>query len=567
MLDLVIRNARIIDGSGEEARMGALGVLDGRIAQVGTVEDRGREEIDAEGLVLAPGFIDPHTHLDAQLFWDPTLSPSSTFGVTTVVTGNCGYTFAPIDASTHDYVVATLSTVEQIPREAIDASLPFDWSSLSEYFERLDRMPSLLNHATMVSHVPVRAAVMGPEAACTRSANSGEIAAMASLVREGLELGALGFSTDQVEGNFGPDGSDLPGQVCADDELLAIAETLGETRGPGLFAMANRALLLGRAAREADLRWHQRLARASGKPVMVGPVFDDCNDRGIGVDLMDQIARENRPGQTVVPQVLPRPFELWMRVDEPGVLVSVIPTLRRAQEAGREALRALAMDSSARTQLRSEADQIPPTLVFSGRWDHVVVKMTRPENAAFAGHSLVDLARERALHPVEVLLDLAVSEDFETQFATLMRNDDDTEIGRLVSHPAVMIGGSDAGAHVLINTDSCCPVWLLQHWVRECGVLGLERAIHLLTGAQADLLGLHDRGRLAPNLAADLVLLDPDRVRVTDISYVSDLPGDHRRLRPRAEGVHLSVVNGEIATRDGSPSEARPGRFLRAGSS
>ncbi|MEO2169521.1 MAG: amidohydrolase family protein [bacterium] len=564
MIDLIFRNARIVDGSGGPSRTGDLGVHDGRITAIGTVAGRAKEEVDATDLVLAPGFIDPHTHLDAQLFWDPALKPLSTFGVTTIVTGNCGYTFAPIDETTRDYVVAAISAVEQIPRDAIEAALPFDWSSLAEYFERLDQMPSLLNHATMVGHIPVRAAAMGPEAASTRTARPDEIAKMVDLVREGLDLGALGFSTDQVEGNIGPNGSKLPGQICADDELLAIARTLGESAGPGLMAMANRALLLGREARESDLRWHQRLAEASGKPVIFGPVFDDWNDRGVGVDLMDLLERETRPGRTVVPQVLPRAFELWMRVDEAGLLIRAMPSLLAAQRGGRAALRVLAADSTARARLRNEADRIAPNLIFSGRWEHVLVKMTRPENADLVGQTLLDLAKERAVHPVDVLLDLAIEEDFETQFATSMRNDDDGELGRLVAHPSAMIGGSDAGAHVLINTDSCAAVWMLQHWVRERGVLALEQAVHLLTGAQADLLGFRDRGRLAPGMAADLVLLDADRVRVTSVAYVGDLPEGHRRLQPNAKGVHLSVVNGEIAMRDGVPSEARPGRFLRA---
>jgi N-acyl-D-aspartate/D-glutamate deacylase len=563
--DWVIRGATLIDGTGGPSREGDLAIEAGRIAEIGRVAGRGREELDGRGRVLAPGFIDPHTHLDANLFWDPDLTPSSSFGVTSVVTGNCGYTFAPIEPATRDYVVAAMSTVEQIPRETIEAAVPFDWSDLDSYMARLERLPCLLNHATLVGHVPVRAAVMGSSAACRRVASTHEAQRMAALVARGLELGALGFSTDQVVGNFGPDGTDLPGQVCDEAELLAIARALRGAPGPGIFAMANRALLQDRAERERDLDWHERLAAASGRAVVVGPVFDHFDDPGVGVDLMDRVLEARARGRQVIPQISTRPFELWTRLDYPGILVQSLPSLLQAQRGGRSALRALARDPVARAQLRKEGDRIEPTLIFSGRWEHVFVRLTRPEHAARTGPSLADQARARGCHPVDVLLDLADAEDFETQFATVMRNADDGEVARLVAHPAAMIGASDAGAHTLMNTDSCYAVWTLQHWVRERRVLTLERAVRMLTADQADLLGLGDRGRLVPGLAADLVLFEPDRVAATGVRYRNDQPGGGARLVPEASGIAASFVNGVLATRDGQPTGARAGRLLRPG--
>jgi N-acyl-D-aspartate/D-glutamate deacylase len=563
--DWVIRGATLIDGSGGPPRSGDLAIEAGRIAALGRVAGRGREELEARGLVLAPGFIDPHTHLDANLFWDPDLTPSSGFGVTTVVTGNCGYTFAPVDAATRGYVVAAMSTVEQIPRETIEAAVPFDWDDLDSYLARLARLPCLLNHATLVGHVPVRAAVLGAHDAARRVATPDEAQRMAGLVARGVAGGALGFSTDQVFGNFGPDGTDLPGQVCDDAELLAIAKVLRSAPGPGLFAMANRALLQGRAEREADLDWHTRLARESRRPVVVGPIFDHFDEPGVGLDLMDRILKERRPDLHVIPQISTRPFELWTRLDAPGILVQSLPTLQRCQRAGLRALRELVRDPALRAQLRAEADRIAPTLIFSGRWEHVFVRLTRPEHADRTGPSLAAQARERGCHPVDVLLDLAHAEDFETQFATVMRNADDDEVARLVAHPAAMIGASDAGAHTLINTDSCYAVWTLQHWVRERPVLSLERAVQMLTADQADLLGFADRGRLASGLAADLVLFDPDRIATTGVSYRSDQPGGDHRLVPEARGIAASFVNGVLASREGRTTGARSGRFLRPG--
>jgi len=563
-LDLVVRGATIVDGTGGPATEGDLAVSGGVIEAVGgRVGGRGAEEVDGRGFVLAPGFIDPHTHLDANLFWDPDVTPSSSFGVTTVVTANCGYSLAPLDGDAgRRYVVSALSTVEQIPEEAIWAGVPFDWDDLDSYSRRLDALSVALNHAFLVGHVPLRAAALGVPAAHDRPAEPGEIEAMGRLLFRGLQLGALGFSTDQVIGNPGPGGTALPGQVCGEAELLAMARVLREGPGPGLFTMANAALLQGRAEREADLAWHERLAEASGRDVVVGPVFDSHDDPGGGLAIMDLVLEGRRPGVRVVPQVSTRPFELWTRLDSPGLLVRSLPTLMAAVRAGgAEGVRELARDPERRRLLAAEGAAIPSTPVFSGRWDHVLVRYS--PHGDVAGRDLASLSAERGVGPTDVLLDLAMADGLETQVATIMRNGDDDQVGRLVSHPAAMIGASDAGAHVLANTDSCYAVWTLQHWVRDREVLSLEQAVAKLTGDQAALLGLGDRGFLRPGLAADLVLFDPDRVGTTGVRFVDDQPGGCRRLVTDATGVVMSAVNGVVATREGRPTGSRSGRRLR----
>jgi N-acyl-D-aspartate/D-glutamate deacylase len=562
--ELIFRHATIVDGSGAPPVEGDVAVRGGDVARVGgRVAGRGVEEVEARGLVLAPGFIDPHTHLDANLFWDPDLTPSSSFGVTTVVTANCGYSLAPVaDEDARRYLVAAMSTVEQIPEASIETGVPFDWSDLASYSARLDALDVLLNHAFLIGHVPLRASVLGVPGAFERRASADEVAAMGALLRQGMELGALGFSTDQVVGNPGPGGTALPGQVCGEEELLALASVLGQGPGPGLFTMANAALLQGRAERVADLVWHQRLAAASRRPVVVGPIFDSTDDPGGGCAIMDLALEGRGPDVTVVPQISTRPFELWTRLDSPGVLVRSLPTLWAAvRAAGAAGVRALAADPEARAALRREGAAIPPNPVFNGRWDHVRVRYSHQPGVE--GQDLGALCAARGCDPVDLLLDLALADNFETQVATIMRNGNDDEVAKLVAHPAAMIGASDAGAHVLANTDSCYAVWTLQHWVRERRVLSLERAVAMLTGEQARLLGLSDRGLVRAGLAADLVLFDPDRIATTGVRFVDDQPAGGRRLVTDAVGVEMSVVNGVVATRQGSSTGARPGRRLR----
>jgi N-acyl-D-amino-acid deacylase len=561
--DLVVRGATVVDGTGAPGFEADIAVDGDRVVTIGAVSGSGSDELDGRGLVLAPGWIDTHTHLDANQFWDPFLTPCSRYGVTTVVLANCGYALAPVTTpEQREYVIEALVTVEQVPRDAIDEAVPFDWTDQASYFDALARLDTALNRGVLVGHLPVRAAVMGPEDARTRVATPDEVGAMCDLVTGGLRLGAIGFSTDQVIGNIGPANTSLPGQVCADEELLAVARALGTGPGPGLFTMAPRALLLDGEQRRADLAWHEQLAAASGKPVVIGPVFDTYDEPGVGRDLLDAMGAAQARGHHVVGQVSPRPFELWTRLDAPGVLVRVLPTLSAAVKAGgADAVRHLANDPAAMEQLRAEGASIRPSLVFSGRWDHVHIRYS-PRSGDLRDRDIATIAAARGEDPVDVLIDTAIGDDFETQFAIAMRSPDDARLGELVAHPAAQLGGSDAGAHTQSNTDSCYAVWTLQHWVRERAVLSLEAAVAMLTGRQADLFGLAGRGRIEPGAFADLVLFDPNRIGIDDVRYVSDMPAGGTRLVAEPVGIAASIVNGIVVTRDGHLTGTRPGRLL-----
>jgi N-acyl-D-amino-acid deacylase len=564
--DLVVRGATVIDGTGAPGIVADVAVDGDRIINVGEVSGPGTVELDGRGLVLAPGWIDTHTHLDANQFWDPFLTPCSRYGVTTVVLANCGYALAPAMTAEHrEYVIEALVAVEQVPRDAIDEAVPFDWTDQATYVDALERVETALNRAFLVGHLPIRTAILGPEAARTRVATPAEIEAMRELVAEGLRLGALGFSTDQVVGNIGPGNTALPGQVCDDAELLAFAAALGAGPGPGLLTMAPRALLLDREQRLADLAWHERLAAASGRPVVIGPVFDTYDEPGVGRDLLDGMAAAQARGNNVVGQVSPRPFELWTRLDARGVLVRVLPTLSSAVKAGgADAVRRMADDPDAMQQLRDEGRRIPPSLIFSGRWDHVHVRYS-PRRGDLRDRDIATIAAATGEDPIDVLIDTALTDDFETQFSIAMRSPDDDRLGELVAHPAAQLGGSDAGAHTQSNTDSCYAVWTLQHWVRERNVLSLETAVAMLTGRQAALFGIRERGVITAGMYADLVLFDPNRIGIDDIRYVSDMPAGGTRLVAEPVGITASVVNGKVVVQDGELTGARPGALLRGG--
>ncbi|HTK17024.1 MAG TPA: amidohydrolase family protein [Acidimicrobiia bacterium] len=563
--DLVVRGATVIDGTGAPGFDADVAVDGDRIVIVGDVSGAGAEELDGRGLVLAPGWIDTHTHLDANQFWDPLLTPCSRYGVSTVVIANCGYALAPaLTPEQREYVIEALVAVEQVPRDAIDEAVPFDWTDQPSYVASLAKVETALNRGFLVGHLPVRAAVMGPEAARSRVAKADEIAAMLELVTEGLQLGALGFSTDQVVGNIGPGNTALPGQVCDDEELLAVAHALGAGPGPGLFTMAPRALLLDREQRLEDLVWHEQLAATSGKAVVIGPVFDTFDDPGVGRDLLDAMADAQARGNRVVGQVSPRPFELWTRLDAPGVLVRVLPTLHAAVKAGgANGVRRLAHDEAGMARLRAEGANIRPSLIFSGRWEHVHVRYTT-RSGDLRDRDLATISAARGEDPTDLLVDIALNDDFETQFAIAMRSPDDARLGDLVSHRAAQLGGSDAGAHTQSNTDSCYAVWTLQHWVREREVLTLETAIAMLTGQQADLFGIRDRGRVTPGAYADLVLFDPDHIGIDDVRYVQDMPAGGTRLVAEPVGIAASIVNGKTIARAGELTGALPGTLLRA---
>src|SRR5579884_1210439 len=553
MPDLVIRDALLCDGSGREAVRGDLAVAGGRITALGHVHERGAAEIDAGGLALAPGFIDVHTHYDCQLFWDPSASPSSWHGVTTVVTGNCGFTIAPCRPADRETLLRLLQFVEGMPIATLRAGIAWGWEDFAGYLDALERLPLGVNVAPLVGH-----------AALERAATGEERAALAAAVRAAVAAGAIGWSTSRSPTHFfGDDGRPAPSRLADDEELLALAAALRDL-DRGVIEVAPRTTIAGFDEKAEEQRFFAALARASGKVVSWAPLLDNPFAPGSAQRLLAEAAALQAAGAAVVPQVGCRPLEL--RFDFASATFGLdnnafwrpIMAEPRAARARRFA------DPGFRAELRRFEGGFVAALAPG--WDRLFVRLpATAEGRRYQDRSVAEIAAERGVPPLDAFCDLVLAEDLATQWGAVILNGDEEAVAALLRDPAGLLALSDAGAHVDTLSDQGFTTYLLGHWVRERGTLALEEAVRLLTDVPARRYGLIGRGRLAPGAAADLVLFDPTRVGARPAEMVHDLPGGQRRLIQRAEGVAYVFVNGTAVVDRGVPTGRGAGRVLRGG--
>src|SRR5262245_38408547 len=564
MADVVIRGACVVDGTGAAAIETDVAIAGGRIVELKTGA-RADRVLDAGGLTLAPGFIDLHTHYDCQLFWDPHATPSPWHGVTTVVMGNCGFTIAPCRAADRETLMQLLLYVEGMPIETLRAGIRWQWEDFPGYLAALDSVQPGVNVGAFIGHSAVRFAVMGA-AAVERAATGEERAQMAALVQAGVEAGALGWSTSLSPTHFFADsGAPAPSRVADEDELFALAEAL-RPFARGIIEVAPRTLLALSTAEEkaAEQQFFGRLAQASGKLVSWAPLLDNPFAPGSSLKLLDDAAALQAAGTQVVPQVGCRPLELRFDFHAPAFGLENNGFWRPVMALDREERRRRFATSEFRKSLeRFEGGFVA---ALAPGWDKIVLRVPATERCrGLQDRSVSDIAAERNIRPIDAFLDVALEDDLRGQWGAQVLNGGEASVLQLLRHPAGVLALSDAGAHVDTLCDQGFTTYLLGHWVRERGLLGLEEAVRLVTDVPARRYGLAGRGRIAPGYAADLVLFDPRAIGTRPTELAHDLPRGQRRLLQRATGVEHVLVNGTPVVSRGVPTSDRPGRVLRGG--
>ena len=545
MFDLLIRGALLVDGSGAEPRRGDLAVSGGRIAEMGSISAAARETIDAGGLALMPGIIDNHTHYDAQITWDPGVSPSPKLGVTTAVIGNCGFTIAPCRRGDRELVMRNLTQVEGMSIDVLRQGIRWEFETLPEYLDMLERQGCALNIAVFAGHSALRTYVMGADAA-RRAATEAEVRAMKALLAEALHAGAIGFSTSTSPAHNGEGGLPMPSRLADEAEMQALVGTLGEA-GRGVFMLTKGG--------HTKVGFLEELAALSKRPVVIAALLhNSTNPESVFQDL-EAISAANARGRRLVGAVSCCPLSMDFTLRSPYTFEGLQAWQPALALKGLDYERKLA-DKAFRNAVREEIARPAHFRLFNGEWDKVqVIESARAEAEQ---RSIADLARAAGKDPLDFMLDLALDEGLQTVFSALLLNSDEAAVGRMLRHPASLVSLSDAGAHLTFFNDAGFGLHLLGHWVRERGILTLAEAVRRLTRDPATVFGIRSRGELKPGYHADLLLFDPTRVDRGPKQRVFDLPGGHPRLTTPAIGVEAVWVNGVRLE-----EEVRPGHLLR----
>jgi N-acyl-D-amino-acid deacylase len=560
--DLVIRNGMVIDGSGLPRYRADVGVRHGRIVTIGRIREAAREVIDADGQVVAPGFVDGHTHMDAQVFWDPLGTSSCWHGITSVVMGNCGFTLAPCAEKNKHFVVKNLQRAEDIPAQAMEAGIEWRWTTFPEFLDRLDAVPKGINYAGYLGHSALRTYVMG-ERAFDREASEDDLRAMERELRDAIRAGAMGFTTSRSPSHETPEGRPVASRAATWDELRRLVGVMGEMNA-GLFELAGEGV--DRTADDPGLReYHVRLrdlAVETGRPVTFG-VFSRRDSPGTWRKYLALLEETAAAGGRMFAQVHSRAL---------SALLSFKTQLPFDHLPVWKELRALPLDEQAR-KLRDPA--LRPRLIEAAgeRPDRRPVgPEAKPadydwillfDSVEGPHRTVTEVARERGKSGAETMIDLALEKDLDRFFLQPIANEDQDGALELMRHPRTVTTFSDSGAHVSQLMDSSLQTHVLSHWVRVKQAFTLEQAVRMITLVPATYWGFSDRGLIREGMAADLVVFDPDTIAPEMPEVVDDLPAGARRLIQRARGVAATVVNGEILLRDGKHTGALPGQLLR----
>ena len=559
MLDLVIRNGMVIDGSGDQRRSGDVGVRDGRIVAIGEIVEEALQEVDATGLVITPGFVDIHTHFDAQVFWDTTLSPSPLHGVTTVIGGNCGFTIAPLEPEGADYLMRMLARVEGMPLAALQEGVPWNWRTFGEYLDAIEGtlMP---NAGFLVGHSALRRAVMG-ERSVGEPASPDDLQEMKDLLAESIEAGGLGFSSSWAKTHNDAEGDAVPSRHASERELVELCSVLRDTE-----AVAVEFIPTVERFDESVYQLLTDMSVAADRPLNWNVIFANARQADVIEEKLQASNYAARQGGRVIALTAPMPAESRLCF-ESGFLLDTLHGWAGPMALPNQEKTALLADPVRRAKLDEDAQQ-PSAFRGIARWERLTVgEVKKDELKHLEGRSIGDIAEELGQTPWDALCEIVVADELKTGLYPPAAGDNDESWAlrqALWNDDRCLIGASDAGAHLDFLATFNYSTYLLAA-ARDKKLMSLEAAVHKLTDVPARLYGLKHRGRIEQGWWADLVLFDPEKVAPEEIEVREDLPGGAWRLYGEAIGVRHVFINGEQAVADGQFTDSRPGTLLRSG--
>ncbi|MCP4906887.1 MAG: amidohydrolase family protein [bacterium] len=576
MHDLVIRGAKIADGTGAEPFTGDITVSDGKITEVGKAVGEARREIDADGRLVTPGFVDIHTHYDAQATWDPHLLPSGWHGVTTAVMGNCGVGFAPARRDQHQMLIELMEGVEDIPGSALAEGIQWDWETFPEYLDALERRPKAVDLGTHVPHGSVRTYVMGDRGARNEAATAQDIAEMAAIVKEGIEAGALGFSTSRTRGHTALNGEPVPGTFAAEDELFGIGRSLGEL-GMGVFELAGAGAAgdIGGDKIEAaleEIEWMQRLSAEIERPISFAMLqFDSAPNQWR--QLVEICEKSQSKGANLLAQFAPRPFgiltghqtEANQFLNRPAYLeIQDLPLAQRVERMKDPSVREriLGPDRDSSAGFGSLLDN--PAMLKK-----IFPLGDPPDYEPGPEQSIWAIAAREGKPADEVLYDFMLRDEGKELLLLTFFNYSDGNLDlmyELLNNDRAVIALGDGGAHCGVICDASLQTFMLTHWTRDRTrgpKVSIAQAVKAMTQDTAAVYGLFDRGIIAPGYKADFNVIDFENLSLQRPEMAFDLPGGARRLLQRSRGYDATIVAGEIVMQDGECTEARPGLLIR----
>jgi len=543
MHDLIIRNAQVFDGTGLPPVLSDVAVSNGRIAHIGSTSEAAHETIDAKGLALMPGIVDLHTHYDAQVTWDRTMSPSPALGVTTAVIGNCGFGIAPCPAPLRETMLKNLSVVEGMDLKSLLTGVNWEFESFGQYMDQLRRIGPYINTAVFAGHSVIRTAVMGADGSSKVDPSPEQLQTMQSMVRDAMDHGAIGFASSFSPNHSGYGGIPMPSTIASEAELRALTSVLGEKK-KGVFMMATG------TRGSPDIM--ESIAEDTGRPAYISTVLTMYNEGNpsLGVTYYERCAQALERGHELYILTSCQPLSFDFSLTDPYVLLSH-SAFDVVKSATADSLPGVYRSVEFRDAFRKNLKHPKEGILFLGNWRHIEVGQTmRPENQRLEGQNIQALADQQGLDPVDVFFDLALSEDLGTHFVGKFFNNNDEGVAPSLKHPASVITLSDAGAHLSYMCDAGFGLYFLSHWVRDTGHFTLSEGIRKITSEPADRFRIPERGRLQVGLPADLLLFDPATVGISKPLPRQDLPGGGSRMIRTATGVHGVWVNG-VKVHDG----------------